>query len=102
MDTPLTRDALAKALTQLPGWAHEDHALVVRWVFPSFGAVLDYQADAREPIELADHHPTWSNTYNKLEIRLTTHSAGNRVTSKDVELAKTLTWLAEHHQARMA
>lgn len=101
MSTLLTRDTLAAALTQLPGWAHEDHALVVRWKFPTFGGVLDFMADAREAIDQADHHPTWTNTYNRLDIRLTTHDAGNRVTTKDVELAKTLTWLAEHHQARI-
>ncbi len=101
MSTILTRDALALALTQLPGWQHEHHALVVRWTFPSFGEVLEFMADAREGIEAADHHPTWTNTYNRLEVRLTTHDAGNRVTTKDVELAKTLNWLAGHRQARV-
>ena len=37
--------------------------------------------------EKMDHHPTWTNTYNKLEIWLNTHSAGNTVTDKDRALA---------------
>ncbi len=37
--------------------------------------------------EKADHHPWWSNVYNKVEIRLTTHDAGNTVTDKDRNLA---------------
>ena len=41
-----------------------------------------------EGIEQRDHHPTWCNTYNSVEIHVTTHSAGNRVTEKDVNLAE--------------
>ncbi|MCL4171104.1 UNVERIFIED_CONTAM: hypothetical protein GTU68_015367 [Idotea baltica] len=33
--------------------------------------------------EKSDHHPTWTNTYNKVHIELTTHDAGNTVTDKD-------------------
>ena len=99
MTTALNRDSLALALTQLPGWQCDDGALIVHWRFPSFGAVLEFMADARDAIDQADHHPTWTNTYNRLDVRLTTHDAGNRVTTKDVEMAKTLSWLAGHHQA---
>ena len=38
--------------------------------------------------EKADHHPTWTNTYNKVEIWLNTHDAGDVVTDKDHALAK--------------
>ena len=38
--------------------------------------------------EKMDHHPTWTNTWNAVEISLNTHSAGNTVTDKDRELAK--------------
>ena len=38
--------------------------------------------------EKADHHPTWKNTYNKVEIWLTTHDAGDTITVKDKKLAK--------------
>lgn len=37
--------------------------------------------------EKMDHHPTWSNTYNKVEIKLNTHDAGDMVTDKDRKLA---------------
>lgn len=37
--------------------------------------------------EKADHHPDWSNSYNKVSISLSTHSAGDKITSKDRELA---------------
>ena len=38
--------------------------------------------------EKMDHHPTWTNTWNTVEIWLNTHSAGNIVTDKDRELSK--------------
>ena len=38
--------------------------------------------------EKADHHPTWKNTYNKVEIWLSTHDAGDVITAKDKKLAK--------------
>lgn len=40
--------------------------------------------------EAADHHPTWTNTYNRVDIILTTHDADNTVTTKDVDLALTI------------
>ena len=40
--------------------------------------------------EKMDHHPTWSNTWNKVEIWLNTHSAGNTVTDKDRALARAI------------
>ena len=41
-----------------------------------------------EGIEARDHHPAWCNTYNSVDVQLNTHSAGNRVTEKDVNLAE--------------
>ena len=44
--------------------------------------------------EKMDHHPDWSNVYNTVEIRLSTHDAGDIVTDKDRKLAKTIDGLA--------
>jgi 4a-hydroxytetrahydrobiopterin dehydratase len=40
--------------------------------------------------EKMNHHPEWTNVYNKVEIRLSTHDAGGTVTQKDYELAKAI------------
>jgi 4a-hydroxytetrahydrobiopterin dehydratase len=96
---PLDDHALRAALAQLPGWRHQDGALMTAWRFASFGAVMDFMADVRLDIEAADHHPWWSNVYDRLEVRLSTHEAGGRVTVRDVELAKLLHWRAGHHGA---
>ncbi len=50
--------------------------------------------------EEMNHHPWWSNVYNKVEIRLTTHDAGNTVTEKDQVLAQRISVLAERYQAK--
>jgi 4a-hydroxytetrahydrobiopterin dehydratase len=41
--------------------------------------------------EKMNHHPNWSNSWNKVDIRLTTHDAGNVITQKDKDLAKGIT-----------
>jgi 4a-hydroxytetrahydrobiopterin dehydratase len=43
-----------------------------------------------------DHHPTWTNTYNKVEITLTTHDADNKVTAKDRKLAAAIDQIFEN------
>lgn len=40
--------------------------------------------------EKADHHPLWTNVYNKVEIWLSTHDAGNTITAKDRKLAENI------------
>ena len=40
--------------------------------------------------EKMNHHPTWTNTYNQVEIRLCTHDAGNTITQKDEDLAEAI------------
>lgn len=45
--------------------------------------------------EKMDHHPTWTNTYNQVDIYLSTHSAGNVVTEKDHRLAAAIDKLHE-------
>ena len=67
---PLPDPAISAALGQLPGWSRQGEALVITWRFPSFGAVIEFLADARPGIDQADHHPTWTNTYNRLAVRL--------------------------------
>jgi 4a-hydroxytetrahydrobiopterin dehydratase len=44
-------------------------------------------AFCRPAIDQLNHHPEWTNVYNRLEVRLRTHDAGNRVTEKDKQLA---------------
>jgi 4a-hydroxytetrahydrobiopterin dehydratase len=85
---PASDDSIAGALARLPGWAHEDHALVKRFTFRTFPEAISFITRIAFEAERLDHHPELRNVYGTVDIRLTTHDAGNRVTDTDLELAK--------------
>ncbi|WP_415908273.1 4a-hydroxytetrahydrobiopterin dehydratase [Oleiharenicola sp. Vm1] len=92
--TPLTQDEIAAALRELPGWTLERDALAHTYQFGSFREALSFMVRVGFEAEAADHHPEWTNVYNRVAIRLTTHDAGNRVTARDVALAKKIAAIA--------
>jgi 4a-hydroxytetrahydrobiopterin dehydratase len=97
--TPLAPEQVRAALLSLPGWAFSDNALDRTFTFADFRAALEFMHACVEDIDRRDHHPQWTNVYNRVTVRLTTHDAGNRVTAQDVELAKVLAWQAGAHGA---
>jgi 4a-hydroxytetrahydrobiopterin dehydratase len=72
-------------------WNEENNELVVQLKFKDFKETFDFMTEVAIIAEKMNHHPTWSNTYNKVEIRLSTHDAGNTVTDKDRKLAESIT-----------
>lgn len=93
--TPLSADRLTSALAQLPNWQHADDALHRTYHFASFREAIGFMVDAMEEIDRLNHHPEWTNVYDRVTVRLTTHDAGNRVTAQDIALAKQLDWCAD-------
>ena len=71
-------------------WKEKENHLERAFVFEDFVAAFGFMSRAALICERMNHHPTWTNTYNKVEVRLTTHDAGNRVTKKDRLLAKAM------------
>ncbi len=69
------------------GWQHINDALERSFEFDSFVEAFGFMSSVALLAEKADHHPNWSNVYNRVDIRLTTHDAGNTVTNRDVDLA---------------
>ena len=88
MPVPLTPGEIQQALTRLPGWVLERDALAKTFQFDSFRAALAFMVRAGFEAEELNHHPEWTNVYNRVSVRLNTHDAGDRVTAKDVELAQ--------------
>lgn len=80
------RDA---ALTALPGWAYdaERNGIAKRFAFADFGEAFAFMTRVAFEAEKADHHPDWSNAWNRVDILLSTHSADG-VTAKDFALAR--------------
>ena len=71
-------------------WIEENNAICKTYLFKDFDAAMLFMQNAAPLITALDHHPDWSNCYNKVMVTLTTHDAGNTVTSKDHALAKIL------------
>jgi 4a-hydroxytetrahydrobiopterin dehydratase len=95
MPGKLDAAAIAEALADLPDWRYDAEAAALRrgFGFPDFSAAFAFMVRVALLAEAAGHHPDWSNSYNKVEIALSTHSAGG-VTDKDVALARGIDRLA--------
>jgi 4a-hydroxytetrahydrobiopterin dehydratase len=71
-------------------WTNENNALHKTYIFADFEAAMHFMQIAAKEIAIHNHHPEWSNVYNKVSVKLTTHDAGNSVTEKDEMLAVAL------------
>ncbi|WP_033924122.1 4a-hydroxytetrahydrobiopterin dehydratase [Sphingomonas sp. 35-24ZXX] len=88
MVTKLTDIERTTALGALPEWTHEPvrDGLVRTFKFTDFVAAFGFMTRVAILAEKADHHPEWSNVYNRVEILLTTHDAGG-LSQRDIDLA---------------
>ena len=89
MTAKLSADARKTALAALTGWKDVPgrDAIQKGFKFADFNAAWGFMTRVALAAEKADHHPEWSNVYNKVEIVLSTHDAGG-LSDKDVALAK--------------
>jgi 4a-hydroxytetrahydrobiopterin dehydratase len=69
-------------------WEEKDNALYRKFEFRNFSEAFAFMTRVALEAEKMDHHPVWTNVYNTVEIRLSTHSAGDIVTEKDRKLSK--------------
>ena len=76
-------------------WTEEDNKLKRQFTFKDFKQAMAFMNEVAEAAEELNHHPWWSNVYNKVNIELTTHDAGNTVTSRDHSLARRIDAIAE-------
>ena len=85
-----TRIGADKALEQLSGWSRSDgdrDAIARTYRFADFNAAFGFMTRVALKADKMDHHPEWSNVYNRVEVLLTTHDADG-VTALDIELAR--------------
>ncbi|WP_262506732.1 4a-hydroxytetrahydrobiopterin dehydratase [Sporocytophaga myxococcoides] len=71
-------------------WQEKENRLEQTFTFKNFSEAFAFMARVALLAEKMDHHPDWSNSWNKVQIQLTTHSAGNRITEKDRKLAEAI------------
>jgi 4a-hydroxytetrahydrobiopterin dehydratase len=68
-------------------WTNDNNILYKKFEFKNFSEAFAFMTRVAIEAEKMDHHPKWTNLYNKVEIWLTTHDAGNIITDKDKKLA---------------
>lgn len=89
MTDKLSAEARTAALASLRGWTYDpvSESITREDKFGDFTEAFGFMTKVAILAEKHDHHPDWSNAYNRVTISLTTHSAGG-LTEKDVELAR--------------
>ena len=94
-DKPLVGVERAKALHDLHGWAEAKgrDAITKTYQFKSFSQAWGFMSRVALYAEKEDHHPEWTNVYGRVDVTLSTHTAGG-VTEKDVALARKMEALA--------
>lgn len=90
MNSPLTETQIQTALSQFPGWSYENQAFSKRFQFQNFREAISFIVRLSFEAEALNHHPELKNVYHTVEMRLTTHDAGNQVTGKDLALIEAI------------
>ncbi|MBA3819803.1 MAG: 4a-hydroxytetrahydrobiopterin dehydratase [Deltaproteobacteria bacterium] len=91
--TKLAPDEINKRLSKLPEWSLDRGKLHRSYQFSNFIEAFGFMASCALVAEKLDHHPEWSNVYNRVVVDLTTHDAGG-ISAKDFELAEGMDRLA--------
>ncbi|NKI17305.1 4a-hydroxytetrahydrobiopterin dehydratase [Spongiibacter sp. KMU-166] len=89
MPVKLTEHEIEDALKKLPNWQREGDTLRREFQFKNFLDAFAFMTKVAICAEKIDHHPNWSNSYNKVVISLTTHDVGG-LTPRDLALAEAI------------
>lgn len=93
----LPAEAISSAIAGLPGWSVVNGKLHREYKFADFVHAFGFMATAAIAIEKMNHHPEWSNVYNRVTVDLTTHDSGG-ITQSDLDLAMLLEGIAKKLQ----
>lgn len=81
-------------------WTEQSKGLCATFQFQDFKAAFAFMTEVAFHAETQEHHPNWSNVYNKVEICLNTHDAGGAITEKDRKLAAAIDDVYEKFSAK--
>jgi len=90
MAKPLSSEKITTSLSELEGWSHEEDKLKKEFSFDNFRDAMAFITRIAFEAEEQVHHPEIFNVYNTVNIALSTHDAGGKVTEKDLKLAKSI------------
>lgn len=83
----MTEISIAEQLSTVPEWQHQGEVIERVFTFPNFLAAFGFMTQVALLAEKANHHPDWSNSYNKVTIALTSHDQGG-LSQRDIDLAQ--------------
>ncbi len=89
----LEQSTILARLTELPGWELRDGKLHREFKFKNFVEAFGFMTRVALKAEAMNHHPDWSNSWNRVDVELVTHDAGG-ITERDFTLASAMTALA--------
>ena len=87
MKKSVSNDEIVEKLSKLSDWEFTDDQLRKTYLFTNFREAMGFIIRISYEAEQQDHHPKIYNWYNRVELSLNTHDAGNKVTQKDFNLA---------------
>lgn len=87
----LTEGLRGESLAALPDWSYDAgrDAITRRFTFADFNAAFGFMTRVALLAEKSDHHPEWSNVWNRVDILLTTHDAGG-LSTRDIQMAQAI------------
>jgi 4a-hydroxytetrahydrobiopterin dehydratase len=89
MTDKATNEQVNAALDELTEWELDDDAIARGFEFKDFKQAFAFMTKVADAAEEQNHHPEWTNVYNKVLVRLSTHDAGG-LTERDFKLARTI------------
>ena len=75
-------------------WVLDNDCLMREFIFPNFAHAFGFMTQVALLCEKMNHHPDWSNVYNRVQIKLTTHEAGG-ISERDFQLAQAINQLQD-------
>jgi len=87
---PLSDDQIVDQISELDGWQFADDKIYKQFLFNDFKEAMAFMVRVGFEAERLNHHPNLFNVYNQVTIALQTHDVGNKVSIKDIELARVI------------
>ena len=95
MSIALSEEKIKEALVNLPDWTFTNDKIKREYIFRNFVEAVGFIVEIAFVCEKSNHHPELLNVYSRVQIELTTHDAGNKISEKDLDLAKLIEEIAK-------
>lgn len=93
-DRLLEKSELEEAISKFPKWEYQEESLKQDFIFSDFREAFEFMVQVAEIAETLNHHPDWSNSWNKVSIAISTHSAGG-LTALDLKFVEKVEMLSD-------